>query len=141
MENEKAVADFLSDLLKRREDARQRQEDETRRLSEQFVQTNRANLSPLLATWRSILVTRAASFTLAVTALQYILQNITSFIGDGRQSAVVMIILAMVCIDTVLAHLENRCAIRGLQAERYLNVKAQFFEIDLLDCAENALRF
>ncbi len=151
--HEKAVADFLSEQLVRKEKERNTRD-------EWKISTYRANLGFLLNTWRFILVTRAAFFALVAAALQYMLQNIGLFLNTtrlitvmedffGRETVLIktirlltvsqaarlvaMLIVAIVSvsilIDATLALLQRRCLTRGFDAERYLSIEGIFHEV------------
>jgi hypothetical protein len=154
MENqEQGVIDFLSEQLKRRE-------DERIRLDDQLVRTYRANLNTLTATWRFIILARAALLGVAVASLQLILRNVSSFLDTSRlvyilesykglptwllqlvqpltaaEAAklvallITMTVFLAVSIDVVLAFLQKRCRVRGLQTESYLRIEGFFTEI------------
>lgn len=63
--------------------------EEARRREDGLTLTYRASLGFLLATWRFIVVTRAAFFALAATGLQHILYNIGAFLDTSRLVAVI----------------------------------------------------
>lgn len=79
---ERGFIDFVSEQLQRKKEEQEKQAD-------RLVITYRNNLTILLATWRFILVTRAAFFALAGASLQYILQHMKVFL-DTSQLVVVM---------------------------------------------------